>query len=67
MVIVEAIMGRNDVSGRTGVEESAPLYPIESELDSMKYDNDDISIGEAVANNNGHFFVCNANILNSTW
>jgi hypothetical protein len=64
---MEAIMERNNVSGQTGVEESAPLYPIESGLDFMKYDNDDISIGEAVANNNGHFFICNANILNSTW
>jgi len=45
--------------------ENVPSYFMESELDSMKYDNDDISIDEAVANNNGHFFVCNANILNA--
>jgi hypothetical protein len=61
-------MGLNEDLGRTlDTAKDALSYFMESELDSMKYDNDDISIEEAVANNNGHFFVCNANILNATW
>jgi hypothetical protein len=33
----------------------------------MKFDNNDISLDEAVANNEGHFFVCNASVLNAKW
>jgi len=61
-------MVKKEDSGRSiGTAESAMSHFMESESGAMKYDNDDISIEEAVANNNGHFFVCNANILNAAW
>jgi len=59
---VETVTERIEDSVRT-----ASALSCFTESDSMKYDNDDISIDEAVANNNGHFFVCNANILNAAW
>jgi len=48
------------------VENAVPLY-IEAPLDSMKCENDDIPIAEAVANNGGRFFVCNIDLLDADW
>jgi len=48
------------------VEDVQPPF-IDSELDFMKYDNNDISLDEAVAKSGGHFFVCNASVLNAKW
>jgi len=48
------------------VEDAVPLL-IESPLDSMRCENDDIPIGEAVANNGGRFFVCNLDLLDADW
>ena len=47
-------------------EDSTPPF-IESPLDSMKYENSDISLDEAVANNGGRFFVCNLDLLDAEW
>ena len=40
---------------------------IESPLDSAKYDNNDVSLDEVLANLGGHFHVCNTDILNAKW
>jgi len=40
---------------------------IESPLDSEKYDNDDDSLDEVLANLGGHFRISNADILNAEW
>jgi hypothetical protein len=40
---------------------------IESPLDSAKYDNDDASLDEVLANLGGHFRVSNVDILNAKW
>jgi hypothetical protein len=39
----------------------------ESSLDSMKLNNSDVGLDDAIEKNNGHFFVCNADILTEKW
>jgi len=48
-------------------ENAVQPYMIESQLDLIGCENDDIPIGEAVANNGGRFFVCNLDLLDAEW
>jgi len=47
-------------------EDTVPPF-IESPLDSAKYDNNDVSLDEVLANLGGHFCVSNVDILNAKW
>ncbi len=48
-------------------EDAIQPYIIESPLDLIGCANDDIPIGEAVANNGGRFCVCNLDLLDAEW
>jgi hypothetical protein len=55
---------RNDARNRLdSILKEPPKVSMRSSLDSMRLNNSDIGLDDAVKNNGGRFFVCNANIL----
>jgi hypothetical protein len=64
----ERNLSKVTIDGKTYYNEDAiQPYIVESPLDLMRCENNDVPIGEAVANNGGRFFVCNLDLLDAEW